>query len=206
MPISLAPYGISIHPPRAGWDQKRRCCSVEPREFQSTHPVRGGTATLNGWHGNPPISIHPPRAGWDLSCCGNSRCSNISIHPPRVGWDTLMIFAARRECPFQSTHPVWGGTPPAVRRSALPEFQSTHPVWGGTVSRIAGAPGRAISIHPPRAGWDIACKEVPRPCKYFNPPTPCGVGLVRTTQAIGAKIFQSTHPGGGGRGVARGGL
>ena len=198
MPISLAPYGISIHPPRAGWDQKRRCCSVEPREFQSTHPVRGGTATLNGWHGNPPISIHPPRAGWDLSCCGNSRCSNISIHPPRVGWDTLMIFAARRECPFQSTHPVWGGTPPAVRRSALPEFQSTHPVWGGTVLDDCRLVQNHISIHPPRVGWDMSQEYASCPNSHFNPPTPCGVGLFRALRERPEELFQSTHPVRGG--------
>ena len=36
--------GISIHPPREGWDTTgRRRVSVDAR-FQSTHPARGGTS------------------------------------------------------------------------------------------------------------------------------------------------------------------
>ena len=101
-------------------------------KFQSTHPVRGGTA---GWDiqmvivpdFNPPtpcgvgpegdpaccptdrISIHPPRAGWDPDGAVVSRVRLISIHPPRAGWDTAQKVADM-----------------IVR----------------------------ISIHPPRAGWD----------------------------------------------------
>ena len=60
-------------------------------EFQSTHPVRGGTlgSILHdkaGW-----ISIHPPREGWDSSSdSGNEPSGRISIHPPREGWDGIV--------------------------------------------------------------------------------------------------------------------
>ena len=56
--------------------------------FQSTHPVRGGTAKgLASNHGDP-ISIHPPREGWDLYQLGTyDDDTGISIHPPREGWD-----------------------------------------------------------------------------------------------------------------------
>ena len=34
-----------------------------------------------------------------------------------------------------------------------------------------------ISIHPPRAGWDLDIHPPLRVLYDFNPPTPCGVGL-----------------------------
>ena len=40
---------ISIHPPRAGWDFSSCYGIKEYHIFQSTHPVRGGTA---------PVAIH----------------------------------------------------------------------------------------------------------------------------------------------------
>ena len=57
---------------------------------------------------------------------------------------------------FQSTHPVWGGTRSKCPRLQLYLFQSTHPVWGGTTCT-------------PQLIWALV---------NFNPPTPCGVGLL----------------------------
>lgn len=37
---------ISIHPSRAGWDATTRLCLTALEKFQSTHPVRGGTANM----------------------------------------------------------------------------------------------------------------------------------------------------------------
>ncbi len=73
-----------------------------------------------------------------------------------------------------------------------------------------------ISIHPPLAGWDSPSGNSPEDCRYFNPPTPCGVGLhLRCSLRFGfhfnpptpcgvgrlhgqrisyRTIFQSTHP------------
>ncbi len=56
--------------------------------FQSTHPVRGGTISMEGSSHRNKISIHPPREGWNLRFvrrCGHAHA--ISIHPPREGWD-----------------------------------------------------------------------------------------------------------------------
>ncbi len=39
--------------------------------FQSTHPVRGGTADAVGGFDALPISIHPPREGWDPEIFGS---------------------------------------------------------------------------------------------------------------------------------------
>ena len=57
--------GISIHPPRTGWD------SIVPP-----------WATVTRW-----ISIHPPRTGWDPVCHELRIRDMISLHPPRTGWD-----------------------------------------------------------------------------------------------------------------------
>ena len=124
--------GISIHPPRAGWD--------------SPEPVQASPR---------PISIHPPRAGWDIRPIGSSAAFHISIHPPRAGWDPVKRSKPLSRGIFQSTHPVRGGTlllwtslvrlvdfnpptPCGVGHEGLCLvvvlllFQSTHPVRGGT--------------------------------------------------------------------------
>ena len=81
------PKAISIHPPLAGWDSvfvmplpltpdfnPPTPCGVGPSYhrpttgttgFQSTHPLRGGTGSIQLVGGFLSISIHPPLAGWD---------------------------------------------------------------------------------------------------------------------------------------------
>ena len=83
--------GISIHPPRVGWDETGNALGLSGSAFQSTHPVWGGTLPCHNpcctrqfqsthpvWGGTgqaaatfdaPPISIHPPRVGWDQKRC-----------------------------------------------------------------------------------------------------------------------------------------
>ncbi len=95
-------------------------------------------------------------------------------------------------------------------------FQSIHPVWDGTgltVGRVLHFP---ISIHPSRVGWDLYmtwclrcvvvisihpsrvgwdhCRPVPDPShSHFNPPIPCGMGLVVIN--VQRHIFRiSIHP------------
>ena len=80
-----------------------------------------------------------------------------------------------------------------------------------------------ISIHPPRVGWDQSRSSrartrryfnPPTPCgvgrrvdnkqrgkQYFNPPTPCGVGRLATCKMVRPRRFQSTHPVWGGTSV-----
>ena len=56
---------------------------------------------------------------------------------------------------FQSTHPVRGGTDNFLRFADNETvFQSTHPVRGGTQLLFVILLKDAISIHPPREGWD----------------------------------------------------
>ncbi len=84
---------ISIHPPRAGRDIRRRLRSPGRSSFQSTLPVRGGTRGRSilrrSW-----LYFNPP------SPCGEGLFSNSGKRIPRK---------------FQSTLPVRGGTLKAPR-------------------------------------------------------------------------------------------
>ena len=105
-------FKISIHPPRVGWDfhnvnkvthnrnfNPPTPCGVglrleghigEAEQFQSTHPVWGGTGLPGSHECAGGISIHPPRVGWDpCDQYGQPSGQIISIHPPRVGWDPI---------------------------------------------------------------------------------------------------------------------
>ena len=79
---------------------------------------------------------------------------------------------------FQSTHPLWGGTQTVFRLFPIEVFQSTHPLWGGTSSQAHDPSPYTISIHPPLVGWDRIAPARPCSSPDFNPPTPCGVGLM----------------------------
>ena len=101
---------ISIHPPLAGRDQRAAITARSSRhfnppapcgagqtlqaapgkrwEFQSTRPLRGGTAAQRG----------------------RSRADGISIHPPLAGRDVLVTLHVTSASPFQSTRPLRGGT------------------------------------------------------------------------------------------------
>ena len=124
------------------------------------------------------------------------------------------------ESPFQSTHPVWGGTvhtkpiapggsisihPPRVgwdlmlHRRSLGKIISIHPPrvgWDRLLLRREYY--GTISIHPPRVGWDRRNVGGYRGNIHFNPPTPCGVGPTSRSSPTSFTIFQSTHPVWGG--------
>ena len=101
---------ISIHPPRVGWDAAGEFVGAGWIEFQSTHPVWGGTFTGR--------------------ICGNGRRHFNPPTPCGVGPTGTVVAQGKKG--FQSTHPVWGGTWSECRGSSRLRFQSTHPVWGGT--------------------------------------------------------------------------
>ena len=81
---------------------------------------------------------------------------------------------------FQSTLPVWGGTKPVCGRAYYYDvFQSTLPVWGGTC--FSGC---------------FYCGDA-----HFNPPCPCGEGLMKLVLLnLITAPFQSTLPVWGGTG------
>ena len=239
----------STHPEWGG--TRAPCATRHTIPFQSTHPEWGGTrmpeaADQRYQNFNPPI----PSGVGQLRGQQLKSGELISIHPPRVGWDGYVTQLIEYAAKFQSTHPEWGGTIwsaclPEIRdifQSTHPEwggtkkrstsgkangFQSTHPEWGGTLDAAAEEAESAISIHPPRVGWDPGTRYGRRPQQTdFNPPTPSGVGLVAskaahralrdfnppTPSGVGQRHgmdvdtqnkFQSTHPEWGGTSSVR---
>ena len=63
-------------------------------------------------------------------------------------------------------------------------FQSTLPAWGETLLMVTCGLRRGISIHSPRMGRDAAHGDVRTPARYFNPLSPHGERLPRTTFII----------------------
>ena len=82
----------------------------DPAPFQSTRPMRGGTAADPDVLPMGTISIHPPRAGRDQALVGSIPYGFISIHPPRAGRDVRLAPTLTESERFQSTRPVRGGT------------------------------------------------------------------------------------------------
>ena len=184
--------------------------------FQSTHPVWGGTGHRLAHAVGREISIHPPRVGWD-GAEHRPAPGGADFNPPTPCGVGPTCWPPCVPCgPFQSTHPVWGGTslqdskqiapcisihPPRVgwdRWESIPPpyfhlFQSTHPVWGGTSSKTKSGERLDISIHPPRVGWDSSLANFLSDSFYFNPPTPCGVGPVPAMPVVVA-VAISIHP------------
>ena len=166
---------ISIHAPRAGCDSSAWLIALlSAIRFQSTHPVRGATASTKSQH--TALAHFNPRTP-----CGVRRHffhaellrSLISIHAPRAGCDSsAWLIALLSAIRFQSTHPVRGAT------GAYP-----HPCHG-----------RRISIHAPRAGCDCTKSDSCALPTYFNPRTPCGVRRQFLTKSKHRHTFQSTHP------------
>ena len=106
-------------------------------EFQSTLPVWGATASCMFWHRLTYISIHAPRVGSD-------------IWKP---WTSLPTPYFNPRSPCGERHGI--AAAPESRRG----FQSTLPVWGATAASASASWGRAISIHAPRVGSDLALVE-----------------------------------------------
>ena len=131
--------------------------SSETAPFQSTHSVGSGTAPAQGFSRRGGISIHPLRGEWDRE---RSRASAfyryISIHPLRGEWDVKKRDIADKMA-FQSTHSVGSGTKHVVSKVVAPE----------------------ISIHPLRGEWDRGQFKPLCGLRYFNPPTPWGVGRLQ---------------------------
>ena len=183
--------------------------------FQSTRPLRGGTA---GWHhgrNDGPISIHPPcGAGPCHSDCRQSQPPFQSTRPLRGGtsrWAILLpdwIFQSTRPLRggtqavneyntvyrFQSTRPLRGGTASTATSGYARLFQSTRPLRGGTFSHAPADIVRSISIHPPLAGRDTSLFVGFAFCSDFNPPAPCGAGPLIRYWAQMEMQFQSTRP------------
>ena len=133
---ALNPLGnINFNPPTpCGVGPNLRRHRSREREFQSTHPVRGGTETFTGAvNGMIFQSTHPVRGGTANVFVHQRAVEIISIHPPRAGWDL----------------------PGYIQHTRRDNFNPPTPCGVGRSSWMVMQMGKIISIHPPRAGWDV---------------------------------------------------
>ena len=139
--------------------------------FQSTRPLRGGTACRT-WTCALSSNFNPPAP------CGAGLGE----------WGSAVATGA-----FQSTRPLRGGTWTGGRGDEFPAFQSTRPLRGGTRISLAILPIWIFQSTRPLRGGTRAAFPPRHGVPYFNPPAPCGAGLLqgwtsRTSRAI------SIHP------------
>ena len=184
--------------------------------------MRGGTYELHHRDKSRDISIHPPRAGRDRQAFFRRiHIVRISIHPPRAGRDTIVTLIAATLTDFnppapcgaglflmmnrpgvllfQSTRPVRGGTHMLWHlNGGVLLFQSTRPVRGGTVFRVILLLLLRNFNPPAPCGAGLLILICRLPLIYFNPPAPCGAGQILFSLKVLLLIFQSTRPVRGG--------
>ena len=142
--------GIPIPPPREGRDSIMGSSVAAHSSFQSTLPVRGGTAAEDR----------------------DAQVYRISIHPPRGGEGRLRSTLKSLSNTFQSALPVWGGTRCGPERQHLPGISIHPPRVGRDLVGIHQGNDGVVSIHPPRKGRDRLSILVGACPIYFNPPSP----------------------------------
>ena len=169
--------GISIHAPLAGCDGLQEKQRGTHLKFQSTHPLRGATASpksahIRHLHFNPHFNPRTPCGVRPRGILRDAAIPDISIHAPLGGCDDGICAAQEVGKDFNPR------TPCGVRRRRTRQqgngyqFQSTHPLRGATRRNAA---------------------KLYRD-KYFNPRTPCGVRHALSRSRTGTSRFQSTHP------------
>ena len=95
---------------------------------------------------------------------------------PAWGATAARSYAEAWRIEFQSTLPAWGATLRfAFSRVVSMVFQSTLPAWGATYLILVARILRAISIHAPRMGSDVAANNAFNALSSnFNPRSPHG--------------------------------
>ena len=169
---------ISIHPPRMGWDSSALCfpfpsiyfnpptpygvgrhhLSDQPRDyrFQSTHPAWGGTHDREGVRN--PVNFNPPTphgVGQNALQSYAEADVLISIHPPRMGWDYRGCCGFVRVKDFNPPTPHGVGQASGFTKTNLINFNPPTPHGVGLQMLNNDVSIKAISIHPPRMGWDL---------------------------------------------------
>ena len=185
---------ISIHAPLAGCDQFHRSWYTWDSPFQSTHPLRGATASVHrGYYGHN-ISIHAPLAGCDRSHVQPS-VSRPNFNPrPPCG------VRRRYHCDGSAAGNFNPRTPCGVRRTAMGKqsgfllFQSTHPLRGATPYPRDYCWRRCISIHAPLAGCDGHARQEQRDHGISIHAPLAGCDWAATIDGTTLTAFQSTHP------------
>ena len=116
---------------------------------------------------------------------------------------------------FQSTHSLRSATPQSGKPKMTAGFQSTHSLRSATMSTFLPLLSPDVSIHALLAECDVSlwlelvadnvsihallaeCDlpsiTAPSISGSFNPRTPCGVRLAKSTRPLRMTAFQSTH-------------
>ena len=164
---------ISIHAPHAGCDVKTVAQVLTDEQFQSTHPMRGATASAAETVVAAYISIHAPLAGCD-----------------RHTRSCPMIFSS-----FQSTHPLRGATHSSGYCVTMRNI-SIHAPLAGCDVRVYGVLNKHIHFNPRTpCGVRLTTDPVPATCTEFQSTHPlrgATSAFLEATRSV--KLFQSTHP------------
>ena len=189
-------------------------------QFQSTHPMRGATATAQAMPSFPTIfqSTHPMR-GATPKRHGSTGRTDISIHAPHAGCDGKRAAKSTPAEQFQSTHPMRGATnangshpllnfyfnprtPCGVRRHCSVDRRAGagnfNPRTPCGVRRMSGGAAwlyPPISIHAPHAGCDAPLLDdwiTGFTISIHAPHAGCDIFFYHHKQQ--SQAFQSTHP------------
>ena len=125
---------ISIHVPRAGYDHTRLCPEQSGRTFLSTYPVRGTTRRIDA-------VLHVAGHFYPRTPCG----VRLLLHENGIEASI-----------FLSTYPVRGTTRRhGQNRGNAQHFYPRTPCGVRRRARRVLLPNPGISIHVPRAGYDV---------------------------------------------------
>ena len=217
-----AVVGISIHPPRAGRDCRSSRMRSKLSIFQSTRPVRGGTAYHPGCapsfpYFNPPApcgagrlaafyqyqkfeNFNPPApCGAGLSIYGYV-LRRLYFNPPApcgAGLQPLPIYFAYLRI---SIHPPRAGrdVSPIIKPLSVNRFQSTRPVRGGTRGNIPHPCALRFQSTRPVRGGTFPCRFLSRCLIISIHPPRAGRDVEASLFGHKFFVFQSTRPVRGG--------
>ena len=116
----------------------------------------------------------PPEWGATQLCHVLPTFLDVSIHAPRVGSDKTFTIAFNIQVSFNPRPPSGERLPGFQLIPTGLLFQSTPPEWGATKRKKASGELDRVSIHAPRVGSDLFCKDMWPILGGFNPRPPSG--------------------------------
>ena len=185
---------ISIHAPLAGCDASIVGVPANLRTFQSTHPLRGATASSKSSFFTSEFQSTHPLRGATSPRTSYSRSGCISIHAPHAGCDPFYSSFVSSGFDFNPRTPCGVRQQRELMQDRLIAISIHAPHAGCDKISSESSSTLYISIHAPHAGCDGRSRARSRRGAHFNPRTPCGVRLEHTYYRTDEYTFQSTHP------------
>ena len=153
---------ISIHAPRVGCDWRSSTAAAMVHYFNPRTPCGVRPHLPKDLLGQQSISIHAPRVGCDDGFYQVVRYTD-DFNPRTPCGVRLGTYRANshNHAGFQSTHPVWGATPPWQSAPHHPgHFNPRTPCGVRPLAKVVFGVGHKISIHAPRVGCDLHSMSV----------------------------------------------